>query len=349
MPKLSVIVPVYNTEKYLRECIDSILAQTFTDFELILVDDGSTDSSGAICDEYAGKDDRIQVIHQQNGGVTSARKNGVRHGCGMYFSFIDSDDWIHPEMLALMVDKSVKSNVDMAICDLFLESGTRTELAACLAEEGFYHKGELRDKIYPTMLMDIRFRRPGILGSSCNKIFHKKVLEKVFWQVDDSFVYAEDALFSYAALLESNSIFILRRPLYHYRQHSESAMHQYSGEKYYGNALRSYYAYQEFLQNRGFEISKQLSAYICVNAVEILRRVLLFDKETPLHIRLKQARDFVSDELVHSAFCNHTKCPQDRRNQWKTLLAKKRRVIFLYLVFAVREHMLRAKIKPVKP
>ena len=78
MPKLSVIVPVYNTEKYLRECIDSILGQTFTDFELILVDDGSTDGSGAICDAYAQKDPRIRVIHQENGGITVARKSGVR-------------------------------------------------------------------------------------------------------------------------------------------------------------------------------------------------------------------------------------------------------------------------------
>ena len=94
MPKLSVIVPVYNTEKYLRECIDRILAQTFTDFELILVNDGSTDGSGAICDGYAEKDSRIQVIHQTNGGITVARKSGVRAACGEYVTFVDSDDWI---------------------------------------------------------------------------------------------------------------------------------------------------------------------------------------------------------------------------------------------------------------
>ena len=90
MPKLSVIVPVYNTEKYLRECVDSILAQTFTDFQLILVDDGSTDSCGAICDDYAAKDPRIQVIHQKNGGVTAARKAAMKIAAGKYISFIDS-------------------------------------------------------------------------------------------------------------------------------------------------------------------------------------------------------------------------------------------------------------------
>ena len=343
MPKLSVIVPVYNTEKYLRECIDSILTQTFTDYELIMVDDGSTDGSGVICDEYARKDERVRVIHQQNAGVTNARKSGVQSACGMYFSFIDSDDWIHPEMFERMVEKCVEVNADVVICDVSLEYGTKAEILPSLTEEGFYHKNDLRDKIYPTMLMDVSFRRPGILGSSCNKLFHRKVLEQVFWQVDDSFVYGEDALFCYAALLESNGVFVLRKPLYHYRQHSESAMHQYNGKKYYENALRSYYAYQRFLQNRGFDISKQLSVYIAVNAVDIVRRVLLFDQETALQVRLKQTRDFVSNALVHAALCDNAKNLQGSRDRWKTLLAKKRCVTILYLLFAVREHMLRTE------
>ena len=343
MPKLSIIVPVYNTEKYLRVCVDSILAQTFTDFELILVDDGSVDSSGSICDEYAAKDARVQVIHQSNGGVTNARKNGVRRACGMYFSFIDSDDWIHPEMFEQMVGKCVETNADVVVCDIYLEYEAKAQLQPSLSEEGLYRKDTLCEQIYPTMLMDSHLRRPGILGSSCNKIFHRNVLDKVFWQVDDSFAYAEDALFCYAALLESDRIYILRSALYHYRQHSESAMHQYNGKRYYVNALRSYYGFREFLQNRGFEISKQLSAYISINAVNVVRKVLLFDEETPLRLRLKQARDFVSDDLVHSALCDNVKNQHSRKDRWKTLLAKRRCVVSLYLFFAARERMLHVK------
>lgn len=343
MPKLSVIVPVYNTEKYLRECIESILAQTFTDFELILVDDGSIDSSGAICDEYAGKDRRIQVIHQPNAGVTNARKSGVRCAGGTYFSFVDSDDWIHPEMFEQMVAKGEATNADMVVCDICLEYEAKTEISPSLAEEGFYTKDQLCDKIYPTMLMDVKFRRPGILGSSCNKLFHRNLVKKVFWQVDDSFVYGEDALFCYAALLESNSIFVLRKPLYHYRQHSASVMHQYNSTRCYENALRSYYALQGFLQNRGFDMAKQLSAYISVNAVNVIRRVLLFDKESILQIRLKQARDFLSDELVHTSLTENVTVLQGRKEKWKTQLAKKRCVVCLYLFFAVRERMLHGK------
>ncbi len=101
-PKISVIVPVYNVEQYLPRCIDSILAQTFTDFELLLIDDGSRDNSGKICDEYAEKDSRIRVFHKENGGVSSARNVGLDNTCGEYVSFIDSDDWIGPSFLPLI-------------------------------------------------------------------------------------------------------------------------------------------------------------------------------------------------------------------------------------------------------
>ncbi|MDE7430170.1 MAG: glycosyltransferase, partial [Lachnospiraceae bacterium] len=95
-PFLSIIVPVYNVEPYLACCLDSILAQTFTDFEVLLIDDGSTDASGTICDDYAKKDSRIRCFHKENGGHTSARQAGFRQASGKYITFVDSDDWIAP-------------------------------------------------------------------------------------------------------------------------------------------------------------------------------------------------------------------------------------------------------------
>ena len=108
---ISVIVPVYNTEKYLHRCVDSILAQTFTDFELLLIDDGSTDKSGAICDEYAQKDSRVRVFHKENGGVSSARNVGLKNGRGEWISFVDSDDWVKKNFLDKLIVNS--ENVDL--------------------------------------------------------------------------------------------------------------------------------------------------------------------------------------------------------------------------------------------
>ena len=127
IPSVSIIVPVYNVELYLSKCIDSILAQSFTDWECILVDDGSKDSSGKICDEYALKDTRIKVIHQTNKGVSVARQVGIDNASGEYSIHIDPDDWVEPNMLEELYNKAKTDDADMVICDYFKhEGGTQT-------------------------------------------------------------------------------------------------------------------------------------------------------------------------------------------------------------------------------
>lgn len=115
-PKISVIVPVYNAEKYLHRCVDSILAQTFTDFELLLIDDGSKDLSGAICDEYARKDERVKVWHKENEGISATREFGLRQANGKYIQFVDSDDWIDENMLKMMIVEAEIKNSDIVNC-----------------------------------------------------------------------------------------------------------------------------------------------------------------------------------------------------------------------------------------
>ena len=115
---ISIIVPVYNTEKYLRRCIDSVLAQTYQDFELLLIDDGSKDSSGAICDEYAAQDARVRVFHKENGGVSSARNVGLDNARGEWITFVDADDWIESDMLELLLRKGEETGADIVMGDL---------------------------------------------------------------------------------------------------------------------------------------------------------------------------------------------------------------------------------------
>ena len=120
-PKVSIIVPVYKAEKYLHRCVDSIIAQTFKDWELLLVDDGSPDNSGKLCDEYAQKDNRIKVFHKENGGVSSARQMGLDNATGEYTIHADPDDWVEPTMLEELYAKAIEDNADMVICDYFNE------------------------------------------------------------------------------------------------------------------------------------------------------------------------------------------------------------------------------------
>lgn len=117
-PIISIIVPVYNTEKYLDKCIQSVLAQTYTNWELLLIDDGSTDSSGAICDKYAAEDNRIRVFHKENGGVSSARNLGLDNAQGEWISFVDADDWIENSMLHDAYQKAMDENAEIIFTDI---------------------------------------------------------------------------------------------------------------------------------------------------------------------------------------------------------------------------------------
>lgn len=120
-PKISVIVAVYKAEAYLHRCVDSLLAQTFQDFEILLIDDGSPDHSGKICDDYANQDARIRVFHKENGGVGSARQCGIDHVRGEYTTHVDPDDWVEPTMLEEMYAKAKEDDADMVLADWYLE------------------------------------------------------------------------------------------------------------------------------------------------------------------------------------------------------------------------------------
>lgn len=143
MPEISVIVPVYKVEPYIHKCVDSILAQTFSDYELILVDDGSPDTCGNICDEYAKKDARIRVIHKENGGLSDARNAGMKIACGEYVIFIDSDDYIDADMLSYLYENLRKADADMATCGIYEVYADRIEKQeeepefVCSGEEAF--------------------------------------------------------------------------------------------------------------------------------------------------------------------------------------------------------------------
>lgn len=127
MPKISVLIPAYNVERYLPKCLDSVLSQTFDDFEVILINDGSTDGTGKICDDYAAKDSRIKVYHQDNKGISATRTLCLQYAAGEYIQFVDSDDWIEPNMLEMMYNKARISDSDVVECFFYLESANASD------------------------------------------------------------------------------------------------------------------------------------------------------------------------------------------------------------------------------
>ena len=141
-PTVSIIVPVYNAAKTLRRCVDSVLRQEFSDFELLLVDDGSRDDSPAICDEYAQLDGRVQVIHKKNAGVSAARNDALDRARGTYLQFLDSDDWLAPEAARLLVRAAQESRCDLVIADFYRVSGDRISHKGEIDEEGVMTREE---------------------------------------------------------------------------------------------------------------------------------------------------------------------------------------------------------------
>ena len=178
-PKISIIVPVYNSEKYLCGCIDSILSQSFRDFELILVDDGSRDSSQRICDDYAQKDSRVKVIHKENGGVSSARNAGLSAVRGGYLCFLDSDDTLEPDALQLMYQSISNENVDLVIAgyNRYDEDGTKIFGMSNSAVELISHEAALEEMYTP--------RSGNYQGYLWNKLFRKSIdINKPFCRHD---------------------------------------------------------------------------------------------------------------------------------------------------------------------
>lgn len=220
--KLSVIIPVYNVEEYLKQCVESVLEQDYEDFELILVDDGSTDESGNICDYYKRADKRVKVVHQHNQGHTIARQNGFGASDGEYIIFIDSDDWIEAEMFALMMDKIINEKADIVQCGFKAVKGGMSTDAISPYEPGVYEKSRLTEIIYPTMIYNKAEQCFGVAPNMWNKIFKRELVEKYIYRIDPRIRSGEDGLLTFACFIDAQRIYNMRECFYCYRSRETS-------------------------------------------------------------------------------------------------------------------------------
>lgn len=228
MPLISVIVPVYNCEKYLRECVNSIREQTYPNLEIILIDDGSTDRSGDICDEFSSLDDRIQVIHQSNGGQQCARTRGIECACGEYIGFVDADDYIDREMYmalyGLMGDADLVTS-GMIKCD---EGGHAIYDLCDLLPEGLYYDTD--DILYDNLLFWSDYHDEPIISALLNnlvsKLFRLELAKKIYKSVNVSVVRGEDLLFVLAYVLQCKKICVSHKKFYYYRENNISVTHR---------------------------------------------------------------------------------------------------------------------------
>nr|WP_321225711.1 glycosyltransferase family 2 protein [uncultured Psychroserpens sp.] len=219
--KISVIVPIFRIEKYLPECIDSILEQSFLNFELILVDDGSPDSCPKICDDYAKTDDRIKVIHKKNGGLLSARKEGLRNASGKYIAFVDGDDWVDKYYLDILFKLAEANSADLVKTGHFREFDGKIETITPKLI-GVYDADDIESHIMPNAIYNGDFCEHGISTYVWNKLFKRELLESILFDVPNEIVMGEDAAITYSYLAISKCLVISKIPLYYYRQRFDS-------------------------------------------------------------------------------------------------------------------------------
>lgn len=222
--QLSIIIPVYNTSEYLRECVNSVVAQAVENMEILLVDDGSTDDSGAICDEYAAEYDCIRAFHIENHGQSFARKTGVSCAKGKYIGFVDSDDWIDGNMYSEMLGYAIENSLDMVCCGLTYEKGASAIQRYNDAAPGVYDYDAIQKKILPGVLAfgtDYATDRK-IEPHLVDKLIRKEIILNVLLEIDEQIYWGEDALSVLKCILLSNRMGILKKSFYHYRVHNTS-------------------------------------------------------------------------------------------------------------------------------
>ena len=218
---VSVIVPVYNVEEYLGRCVDSILAQTYSNLEVILVDDGAKDSSGTICDAYAEKDPRVRVIHKENGGLSSARNAGIDVATGEYLEFVDSDDWLEPDAVESMLELALTHQVELVL-------GGRWDVSA---QTGNKKKGlcpKTQEVISGTEMVRRIFRWDNCDSSACDKLFARRLFRDVRFPVG---VVCEDVPVMYKIVLDAGRVALLDKPVYNYYHRSGSITYTTVSEK----------------------------------------------------------------------------------------------------------------------
>ena len=277
--KISVVVIVYNVEAYLKECIESIRNQSYQNLEIILVDDGSTDNSGTLCDHYEQQDARVKVIHKENKGLVSARQAGVKVATGEYVAFVDGDDWIEPRMYEELCNYVKIYGVDIVLSGIIRNFAEQIKKECNLTANGYFDKKDLELDVYPKMMFSMKEMNHYIDPSLCNKLFKREYITKALMEADTEIFYlGEDAAVTYPCLLQVNSIFVTNRAFYHHRiiPVAEGDTSSYKREYLY-ERLEKFYIYLKniFLNSPYSRIMEpQLTAYYMAKLNQVtIRRI----------------------------------------------------------------------------
>ena len=277
---VSVIVPVYRVEAYLGRCVKSLVNQTLKNIEIILIDDGSPDHCGLLCDEFALLDSRIHVIHKQNGGLSSARNAGLKAAKGKYVGFVDSDDDIEPDMYEKMVQTAETYQVDFVMADYLRVFQDGMTLVKTLdIEGGYYNREKIRNEIFPNLIMRESIDY-GPLLSVCPCIYRRDFLKQHNIIFDEEVRWSEDNIFSSVMGYYCQSFYYLKgEPLYHYYQNSGSITTSYRKGAWEVYSVMNRHMHAFFDSIDDYDFSRQLKLHIIYYACNSIGQEMRLEKQ----------------------------------------------------------------------
>lgn len=302
MVKISVIVPVYKAEKVLKKCVDSILAQTYTNLEVILVDDGSPDHSGVICDQYVEQDSRVKVIHKKNGGVSSARNRGLDIATGDYCTFVDSDDYIDPMMYQSMMDIAVEYDCDVVMCDCVKEFGDKSEVYTHEIRPGFYNREQLEKEYFSNLLIMPNVEYPPTISNWLCLFKNTIQCKDTEIRYEEGIRFSEDLLFGAELMYQAQSFYYMKGCcFYHYWMNPQSATHTFAADKWDDYKKLHKKIEQKFSDCTEYDFSQQIELvllFFVYNAVgDIISTSQLSKQE-----KMQRCRTILSEKRVHRMF-----------------------------------------------
>lgn len=264
---ISVIIPVYNVEKYINECVESVINQTYRNIEIILVDDGSTDSSGIICDELKNVDGRVKVIHNENQGPGATRNSGIAISSGEYIAFVDSDDYINPVMYESMIANALENDSDIVYSGgfyKFLQNGKYNKVSDVSAKE-FFCENQIEELAYSFVSHDNKLFGKRLIMSPCRALYRRNILPKF---IEEKGMPSEDLAFNVECVFNSRKVSFLPDVFYWYRYNDSSLTRTFCFDKY-----RKYRQLTKILNNIFLKHGSHYSAEYCmmISVVDMLR------------------------------------------------------------------------------
>lgn len=291
---ISIIVPVYNVEAYLKQCLDSIRTQTYKNFEVILVDDGSTDLCGKICDDYSKQDGRFKVVHKKNGGLMDAWKNGLEYANSDLIMFVDSDDWVEKNILEILYNEYLQTMADIVCCSFFHSFKDKEIADDHNVKPGYYDKKKMESNIFPVLINDGVPLSRGVRICRWAKLIKKELLIRNLFWTDNQITIGEDLNIMFPVIMEASSIDILpKQYLYHYRANDASIMKRVSPDMFskvellYKKELEIATYYREI-----YDFTHQIEMDFCDLSINIFVKEYIQNNSFENFMKAKSSRNY---------------------------------------------------------